>query len=85
MIGFDRPVKPGWIYETLKIVRVGEKPSTYNQPFEDIAKELIGKEAAERRRIPGLQTGREDLIIPGTLIVSAIMDAFGFSAVRVMG
>ncbi len=50
MIGLDRPVKPEWIYETLKMIRVGEKPSAYNQPFEDIAKELIGKEGKRKVR-----------------------------------
>lgn len=50
MIGFDRPVKPEWIYETLKMIKVGEKPSVYNEPFEDIAKELIGKEGKRKVR-----------------------------------
>jgi len=49
-----------------------------------IFRELTGKDAAKRLLIPGLQKGREDLIIPGTLIVRAIMDAFGFSVVRVI-
>ncbi len=50
MIGFDRPVKPEWIYETLKMVKVGAKPSIYNEPFENIAKELVGKEGKRKVR-----------------------------------
>jgi exopolyphosphatase/guanosine-5'-triphosphate,3'-diphosphate pyrophosphatase len=49
-----------------------------------IFQDLTGKDAAGRLLTPGLQKGREDLIIPGTLIVRAIMDAFGFSVVRVI-
>ena len=50
MIGLDRPLRPAWIYETLKMVEVGEKPSIYNKPFEDIAKELVGKEGKRKVR-----------------------------------
>jgi len=50
LIGFDRPVKPEWIYETLKMVKVGGKPTIYNEPFEDIAKELVGKEGKRKVR-----------------------------------
>lgn len=50
MIGFDRPVKPEWIFETLKLIEVGENPSIYNQPFEEIAKELVGKEGKRKVR-----------------------------------
>ena len=50
MIGLDRPLRPSWIYETLKIVEVGTKPSIYNEPFEDIAKELVGKEGKRKVR-----------------------------------
>lgn len=50
----------------------------------EIFQELIGKVTAERRLVPGLQRGREDLIIPGTLIVKEVMDTFGFSGLRVI-
>lgn len=50
MIGFDRPLKPEWIYETLKMVKVGDKPSIYNEPFENIAIELVGKEGKRKVR-----------------------------------
>lgn len=50
MIGIDRPLRPEWIYETLKMVDIGEKPSVYNGPFEEIAKELVGKEGKRKAR-----------------------------------
>ena len=50
MIGLDRPLRPSWIYETLKMVEIGAKPSIYNEPFEDIAKELVGKEGKRKVR-----------------------------------
>jgi hypothetical protein len=50
LIGIDRPLRPEWIYETLKMLEVGEKPSTYNEPFENIAKELVGKEGKKKVR-----------------------------------
>jgi exopolyphosphatase/guanosine-5'-triphosphate,3'-diphosphate pyrophosphatase len=34
--------------------------------------------------VPGLQKGREDLIIPGIIIIKGIMDIFGFSGLRVI-
>lgn len=65
MIGLDRPLRPVWIYETLKMVEIGVKPSIYNEPFEDIAKELVGKEGKKKARtvlfrsfIYSLQDGR---------------------------
>lgn len=68
MIGLDRPLRPAWIYETLKMVKVGEKPSVYNEPFEDIAKELVGKEGKRKARtvlfrsfIYSLQDGRTQI------------------------
>ncbi len=50
MIGFDRPLKPEWIYATLEMIEPGEKPTKYNLPFEDIAKELVGKEGKRKAR-----------------------------------
>jgi len=50
LIGLDRPLRPSWIYETLKMIKVGTKPSIYNKPFEDIAKELVGKEGKRKVR-----------------------------------
>jgi len=50
LIGLDRPLRPSWIYETLKMIEVGTKPSIYNEPFEDIAKELVGREGKRKVR-----------------------------------
>lgn len=50
MIGFDRPLKPEWIYKTLQLIEVGENRSKYNEPFEDIAIELVGKEGKRKVR-----------------------------------
>lgn len=50
MIGFDRPLRPLWIYETLKTVKEGKPISDYNSIFEDIARELTGKEGKRKVR-----------------------------------
>lgn len=50
MIGLDRPIRPEWIYNILKIITVGESPVNYYQNFEKIAKELIGKEGKRKVR-----------------------------------
>ncbi|MDY0362231.1 MAG: hypothetical protein RBR08_12325 [Desulforegulaceae bacterium] len=50
MIGLDRPVKPEWIYQLLNIIKVGTKPSEYNEVFENIAVELTGKEGKRKVR-----------------------------------
>ncbi|MFQ5465509.1 MAG: exopolyphosphatase [Thermodesulfobacteriota bacterium] len=38
---------------------------------------------AERSKLPGLEKGREDLIIPGLAITIAAMDSFGFAELKV--
>lgn len=50
MIGFDRPLKPVWIYKTLQVLKVDASPSTYYLPFENIANELVGKEGKRKVR-----------------------------------
>ncbi len=50
MVGFDRPLRPEWIYEILKTMKIGDNPSNYNEIFADIAKELIGKEGKRKAR-----------------------------------
>lgn len=37
----------------------------------------------ERRRIPGLETGREDIIVAGTAILLKVMERFGISSLTV--
>ncbi len=50
MIGFDRPIKPRWIYETLLLAEPGQRLSELNEPFEKIARELTGKEGKRKVR-----------------------------------
>ena len=50
MIGFDRPLRPQWIYESLVLVKPGQNLSELNKPFESIAKELTGKEGKRKVR-----------------------------------
>ena len=50
MIGFDRPLRPHWIYETLLVAEPGQKLSELNKPFESIARELTGKEGKRKVR-----------------------------------
>lgn len=50
----------------------------------EILRELIRMPAAKRLSVPGLEKGREDLIIPGLIIVLKIMKVFGFSVLRVI-
>ncbi len=50
MIGFDRPIKPSWIYETLLLAQPDQKITELNKPFEGIAKELTGKEGKRKAR-----------------------------------
>lgn len=50
MIGFDRPLRPRWIYETLVLAEPGQKLSELNGAFETIARELTGKEGKRKAR-----------------------------------
>ncbi len=50
----------------------------------ELFQQLTKRPAAERLLMAGLQKGREDLIIPGILIVKTIMDLFGFSILKVI-
>ncbi|OCZ54243.1 hypothetical protein [Dehalobacter sp. TeCB1] len=50
MIGFDRPLKPQWIYESLLLAQPGQKLTEFNHPFEQIARELTGKEGKRKVR-----------------------------------
>jgi len=55
--GFDRPLKPEWIYKTLKIMEPGNAPSEYYKCFdESIAVERIGKEGTRKIRTVLLRT-----------------------------
>ncbi len=50
MIGFDRPLRPRWIYESLLLAQPGQSLSDLNKPFEGIAAELTGKEGKRKVR-----------------------------------
>jgi hypothetical protein len=50
MIGFDRPLRPHWIYESLLLAEPGQKMTELNLPFENIARELTGKEGKRKVR-----------------------------------
>ncbi|MFC1930698.1 hypothetical protein ACFLXJ_00590 [Chloroflexota bacterium] len=50
MIGYDRPLRPRWIYESLIIAQPGQRLSDLNKPFESIARELTGKEGKRKAR-----------------------------------
>jgi hypothetical protein len=50
MIGYDRPLKPEWIYKTLKMVEPGKKPEEYYDAYNDIAVELTGKDGRRKTR-----------------------------------
>lgn len=50
MIGFDRPLRPHWIYESLLLANPGQKLSELKMPFESIACELTGKEGKRKAR-----------------------------------
>jgi exopolyphosphatase/guanosine-5'-triphosphate,3'-diphosphate pyrophosphatase len=44
----------------------------------------VRRTAAQRLLIPGVQQGREDLIIPGIMITMGIIDAFSLAPLRVI-
>lgn len=50
LIGLDRPVRPEWVYELLKMVEIGTAPDQYYLPFETLAAQLTGKEGKRKVR-----------------------------------
>ena len=50
MIGFDRPIRPRWIYDSLLLAEPGQKLTELNLSFEEIARELNGKEGKRKVR-----------------------------------
>lgn len=50
MIGYDRPLKPEWIYKTLNMVEPGKKPEEYYDAYNQIAVELTGKDGRRKTR-----------------------------------
>ena len=50
MMGYDRPLKPEWIYKTLKNIKVGIKPEEFYDAYNEIAVELTGKDGRRKTR-----------------------------------
>ena len=50
MLGYDRPLKPEWIYKSLRIVEIGRKPEEFYDAYNDIATELTGKDGRRKTR-----------------------------------
>ena len=50
MLGYDRPLKPEWIYKSLKLVEPGKKPTEYYDAYNNIAVELTGKDGRRKTR-----------------------------------
>ena len=50
MIGFDRPLRPRWIYDSLLLAEPGQKTSEFNQSFLEVVRELTGKEGKRKVR-----------------------------------
>jgi exopolyphosphatase/guanosine-5'-triphosphate,3'-diphosphate pyrophosphatase len=48
-----------------------------------IFEKLLGLTPVERLAIPGMEKGREDLIIAGALVTLKTLDRFGFSGMKV--
>ncbi|MSR25241.1 MAG: Ppx/GppA family phosphatase [Nitrospiraceae bacterium] len=44
-----------------------------------LERELLGRTTAQRREMPGLEAGREDVVVAGTLILRGVMETLGFS------
>lgn len=50
MIGFDRPLKPLWIYKFIQLIEIGDRFSNYTEKFNAILWELEGKEGKRKVR-----------------------------------
>ena len=63
------------IYEPARI-------HNYSLSFEKICElenDLLSRTAVERSQLPGLEPGREGVIMAGTIILRIVMDVFGFT------
>ncbi|KKN03358.1 hypothetical protein LCGC14_1108490 [marine sediment metagenome] len=50
MIGFDRPLKPSWIYNFIKVLNVGDKFSEHKAKLDSFLFELNGEEGKRKVR-----------------------------------
>ncbi|MGH7261219.1 MAG: hypothetical protein ACREI9_11125, partial [Nitrospiraceae bacterium] len=44
-----------------------------------LERELLGRTKAQRLGMPGLEAGREDVVVAGTLILRGVMETLGFT------
>ena len=44
-----------------------------------LEREILSRTKAQRREMPGLEEGREDVVVAGTLILHGVMDTLGFT------
>lgn len=50
MIGYDRPLKPEWIYQTLATITPGIKPEEFYDAYINLAAERVGKDGRRKTR-----------------------------------
>lgn len=50
MIGYDRPLKPEWIYNTLKTITPGSKPEEFYDSYVNVVTERVGKDGKRKTR-----------------------------------
>lgn len=50
MIGYDRPLKPEWIYQTLTAIVPGSKPEDFYDSYINLAVERVGKDGRRKTR-----------------------------------
>ncbi|ADL12896.1 hypothetical protein [Acetohalobium arabaticum] len=50
MKGFDRPLKPEWVYEMIQRLEVGDKLSEHKEELDEVLKELTGKTGKRKVR-----------------------------------
>jgi exopolyphosphatase/guanosine-5'-triphosphate,3'-diphosphate pyrophosphatase len=49
------------------------------ETVQDLERELLSHTKDERRGMPGLERGREDVIVSGAVILRTVMEALGYS------
>lgn len=51
--------------------------------IQDLERDILSRTKAQRRGMPGLEAGREDVVVAGALILHEVMDVLGFGEVLV--
>lgn len=62
-------------YEPTRVHNYWLKLSTIT----DLERELLGRTKAQRQGLPGLERGREDVIVAGTIILQTVMETLEYS------